>query len=138
MPDAPASNEPTVVFDDSAWPVLSVRFKRPMTNDEFGVYLEGLKAQLDRAAREQKKVAIVMDSTIPIKTPREQQVAQAQWMKDHDELLRNWSIATAFVLTSAMSRFVLSMILLIQPLATGYKVFGEVGEAEAWARSLLA
>lgn len=138
MPDAAATTpDPSVVFDDHAWPVLSVRLKRAMTDDEFDAYLAGLEHHMKRAQAQNTKIVVVIDSTIPIRTPRQQQMAQGKWMKDHRELVRETSVATAFVLTSAMSRFILSTILLVQPMATPYKVFGTVEEAEAWARSLL-
>jgi hypothetical protein len=123
------------VIDLSRHPLVIVRFVGLPTEAEFDAYLEGMTRFI--IERKQKTVTI-LDASQSDRTPASQRKKQAVWLKSHENLLRQYSLGTAFVITSPLVRGVLTAIFWLQPLPTEHIVVGTMHEAEAWGRARLS
>jgi hypothetical protein len=106
----------SIHVDDSGLPLIVVTFDGSVDDPEFERYLSRLDGLWKRKARS----AIVLDGR-----------------KLNDELLRTYSVGTAFVISSQLVRGGLTAILWLQPLPTPYVVVATRLEAERWARAQL-
>jgi hypothetical protein len=123
----------SITIDESKWPIIVVTFSGTPNDEEFAAYLAKLTTCL------QKKVpsAYVIDARHSPNPPTKHRKMQADWMKENKELIKDRSAGTAFVFSSAIFRFVLSAIFLIQTLPHPYIVVGTLEEALDWAQKQL-
>lgn len=126
-----------IVFDDSSWPLVTITFHSEVEDVEYQQYLQAYTRILERARRRREKIVCIMDATASPHTPKHQQKMQSDWLKRSNSLIRTASAGAAFVITSPLQRFILSGIFLLAPVATTYKVFATLGEAQAWSRKQL-
>jgi hypothetical protein len=121
-------------IDVSRHPIVVVTFDGLATDREFEEYLAAMtKLVLDRR---QPNVTI-LDARASGRSPATQRKKQADWLKQHDQLLRRYSLGTAFVITSPLVRGVLTAILWVQPMSTPHTVVATLDEADRWAREKL-
>lgn len=118
-----------VVFDDSSWPVIIVRFPPSCTDAEFDAYLDGLKSRLLRGDR----TCTIMDAREAGLFPPVQRKRQADWLATNRALLLKAQVGTAFVITNPVVRGVLTAITWIQPMPSEHTVVATMAEAERWA-----
>ncbi len=121
-------------MDDSRHPIVVVTFDGPSTDAEFRAYLDDMTRLV--VARREPNVTI-LDARAAGSTPATQRRMQADWLEKHDAELRRYSAGTAFIITSAMVRGILTAILWLQPMAAPHVVVATFEEAEAWAREQL-
>jgi hypothetical protein len=121
-------------IDVSRLPVVVVRFSGLATDAEFDEYLVSMTRLI--VERKQKSVTI-LDARQSGRSPATQRKKQAAWISAHENLLRQYSLGTAFVITSPLVRGVLTAILWLQPLPSDYTVVGTMAEAERWAHERL-
>jgi hypothetical protein len=121
------------VIDASQLPIVVVRFNGYISDPEFDVYLATMTGLLTRNS----KMVAILDARAAIRNPPSQRQKQADWIRANEELLRQHSLGTAFVLTSPLVRGVMNAILWLQPLPTEYTVVGTLEEAERWAEDRL-
>ncbi len=113
--------------------LLIFHFTHVPNDQEFENYLRTLDGLLDR----RRRYAVILDVQTKELMPRSQRRAQAEWMKRRRTDLEKFCAGTAFVFQSAVYRFVLSSIFLLQPIPTPYEICANVDEALAWARQKL-
>lgn len=119
-----------VRIDDSRHPLVVVEFNGTATDQEFDAYLEQMtKLVLER----RKKNVTIFDATRSGDTSPKQRRKQAEWLKSNAEMLRMYSLGTAFVITSPLVRGMLTAILWITPMPAPHTVVATYGEAERWA-----
>jgi hypothetical protein len=123
---------PTI--DLSRYPLVVVRYSGLATDAEFDEYLESMTRLI--LGRKQKTVTI-LDARQSDRTPATQRKKQAAWLKTHENMLRQYSLGTAFVITSPLVRGVLTAIFWLQPLPTDHTVVGSMVDAEEWAKAKL-
>jgi hypothetical protein len=123
----------SIHIDDSGFPIVRVTFTGSVSNEEFDEYLAGMSRMI---GRRQPNVTI-LDARHSARTPAVQRKKQADWIKQHEAELRRYSCGTAFVITSALIRGVLTAILWLQPMPQAHTVVGSLDEAERWARAQL-
>ncbi len=118
--------------DASGHPVIVVRFTgEPSTDDNFALYLKEVQACYDKGER----LAIIFDAT-EASLPRYPHIQmQAQWLKDHWELMSTWCSGTAYVIPNGMVRGVLNMIFTLQKQPVPYTMVANVELAMEWVRS---
>jgi hypothetical protein len=97
---------PVVLFDDSLWPLLVVKFVGTTSDLEFEAYLERMSEYLKRDT----KYVCLFDSTEMKDSPMVHRQRQLEWLKANDALLRQWMIGTGFVLTSPIIRLAMNVI----------------------------
>jgi hypothetical protein len=118
----------------SRHPLIVVTFDGLASEREFDDYLAKMTTEV--LERKQRSVTI-LDARTSGRAPASQRKKQAEWLKKHDALLRQYSLGSAFVITSPLVRGVLTAIFWLQPMATAYTVVGSLGEAETWAAARL-
>ncbi|MCS6900392.1 MAG: hypothetical protein NZX77_11585 [Polyangiaceae bacterium] len=123
-----------IELDDKEFPLLRVRFSSNWTQQDFDGYLARYLAQLQK----RQPFAAVFDATqsrAPSATERRQ---QAEFLREHEALLRRYCTGVAFVIASPTIRGALTAIFWIQPPFFEYVVVSSVAEGTAWARQRLA
>lgn len=122
---------PTI--DTSRHPIVVVTFSGYISEPEFDGYL----ASMSRIIGRSEKTLTILDARRAIRNPASQRKKQADWLKQHQEQLRKYSLGTAFVITSPFVRGALTAILWLQPLPNDHILVGTLAEAEAWAEKQL-
>ncbi len=123
-----------IELDDTAFPLLLVRFGPAWTQQEFDDYLDWYLARL----RRRQRLAIVFDATQARAPSAVERRQQADFLRAHEALLRLHCAGAAFVISSAVIRGALTAIFWIQPPVYEYTVVSAVAEGTAWARQRLA
>ncbi len=122
-------------IDLSRHPLVIVTFDGLATDREFEEYLSAMTRQiLDR----NELSVTILDASRSGRAPATQRKKQAEWLQQHQARLRQYSLGTAFVITSPLVRGVLTAILWMQSLPTPHTVVGTFAEAERWALERLA
>lgn len=119
--------------DESRFPLVVVSFRGVVSDEKFDAYL----ASMTRRLRRQERYATLIDATQAGQIPALQRKKQAEWQRDHTELLRAYTVGTAFVLGSPIIRGFLTAILWLQPLPSPHHVATTLDEAERWATEQL-
>lgn len=117
-------------LDLSRLPLVRVTFDGLASDAEFDKYLSGIT---DLLMVGRQKTVTVLDARASARAPATQRKRQAAWIKEHESLLRRYSLGTAFVITSPLVRGVLTAILWLQQLPTPHTVVATIAEAERWA-----
>jgi hypothetical protein len=121
-------------FDLSCLPIVTVTFDGLATDAEFDAYLDTMsRTVLDR----REMTVTILDARASGRAPASQRKKQADWLKQHEHRLRQYSLGTAFVIDSPLVRGVLTAILWVQPMATAYTIVGTLEAAERWAAEQL-
>jgi hypothetical protein len=120
-------------------PLVVVRFVGLPNDDEFRVYLDEMARNLHDSIAKKTSTAVVIDTTVQVNpVSAAQRRLQADWIKNHQQALRLGCAGTAFVISSALHRGVMTAVLWLQQLPYPYSVFGALGEAEAWCLGRLS
>jgi hypothetical protein len=123
----------SVIFDESLWPLLLIRFEREPSATEFAGYL----ARLSTYPRRQERYVCILDASRIRAGTIEQGQQQAAWVKEHAALLRQWQLGSAHVISSPAIRLVTSFILYLQPLPAPHIIVPHLSEAVEWALARL-
>lgn len=123
-----------IELDDASFPLLLVRFGPDWTAQDFSGYLHWYLLRLQRRQR----LAIVFDAVKARPPTALERRQQADFLREHEGLLRLYCTGAAFVISSTMIRGALTAIFWIQPPVYEYTVLPTVVEATAWARQRLA
>jgi hypothetical protein len=115
--------------DENRWPVVIADFSGEQTDDQLASYLRHIKRYLDA----RKRFALIVDLRQATRTPLSQQAQIAEWLKSNVNSFRKLNVATAFVFSSPVFRFVLSRVFLIQPMPSPHLVTADFEEAVTWA-----
>jgi hypothetical protein len=115
-------------------PVFVSTFLRPLTDDDFRAYLAGISRVYDRHGR----LVFVVDASHMPRLAPEHRTMLAAWFAEYEQRIRRQCVGTALVFPSAISRFILSTVLLIRPFPGPYEVCMSRAEAlvkvRAWLR----
>ena len=123
-----------IEIDDRLWPLVIFRFRFRPTMEELEAYLARQDAML---ARRERMISLVLAEEAKLwETPVMRR--QADWIKQNEELLRQYSLGAAMVLQSPIVRGMLKAILWIQPMPQPYAVCSTVEEALRWLRERVA
>lgn len=122
-----------ITLDTSSSPILRVSFEGEVSEAEMRAHL----AELTRAIRERPLNAIVYDARRSGTPSAVQRRLQAEWMKEHEALIRSRNAGVAFVIESALIRGALTAILWMQPMATEHTVVATMDEALRWSTERL-
>ncbi len=123
-----------VVFDRAEFPLVTVRYRGAQTLPEFEDYLKAL-AELYQEGR---PFALVCDSRGAEPSPALHRRMQADFIAQHERLIRSLNVGTAFVIESMVLRGGLTAILWMQPLPCPHFVCGDIESARRWARARLS
>lgn len=124
---------PFAEFDLTDWPLALVIYRGMADDASFEAYLDRLLQTYQRGER----FALVLDSTQSGVLPSSLRRRQAEWIKEHAELVSRRCAGIAFVIDSPLHRGVLSAILWFYPIPTVSTVVSTRTAAMAWARARL-
>ena len=119
-------------IDDSALPLLRIKFHGSVDDDEFQRYLDAVKTQM-MSGRRYALVLDALDAAVP--TPPQRRL-QAEFIAEHRAQMATACVAVAFVIGNSLVRGALTAILWFQPMPVQHAVFGNVAAAEDWCRAL--
>ena len=123
-----------IEIDDRLWPLVIFRFRFRPSMDELERYLA---RQEEMLARKQPMISLVQAEQAKLwESPVLRR--QAEWIKDHEALLRQYSLGVAMVMQSPIVRGMLKAILWIQPMPQPYTVCSSVEEGLRWLRERVA
>jgi hypothetical protein len=117
-------------IDTEGWPIAVIKFEGVPSDRECDNHLRRLSNLLER----REPWVTIIDASRAGITPNAHRRKQAEWVSANDASLRSYSLGVAFVFTSPVFRFVLSTIVLIQPLPMPYTICATLGDALRWAR----
>lgn len=123
-----------IVVETGQLPLLVIRFVGRYDEDEFDRYLSTYRRLLVREDR----LSTVVDARTARAPSGSQARKQAQFMREHADLLRAKVAGTAFVIETSMIRGALKAILRLQAMPHDYVVMEAYDPAVAWARAKLA
>jgi hypothetical protein len=122
-----------IELDDTAFPLLLVRFGPDWTQQEFDGYLGWYLARL----RRRQRLAIVFDATQARAPSAVERRQQADFLREHEALLKLHCVGAAFAISSTVIRGALTAIFWIQPPVYEHTVVSTVAEGTSWARKRL-
>ncbi|MDN3205253.1 DUF7793 family protein [Algoriphagus sediminis] len=126
--------KPYAEIDESKFPIIYVRFTGQKSTDEnFQAYLDGNK----NCYRHQKKLAILFDASKASLPSFKHQKMQADWLKENEDLMREYCLGTAYVISNPAVRMILKGIFALQKQPVPYEIFGRKEDAELWLKSRL-
>ena len=109
----------------------------PVTDAEHAEHLRVLRERMRRDRVNRTRVVTVVDLTHAAPLSAKQRGAQAQWMKENEELIRAVSLGAAYVVPSPLIRGVLTAVFWVRPPLEPYGLFATRDEAFEWARERL-
>ena len=122
-------------IDSSEFPIIKVCFTGEAANAEnFPLYLNEVKQTY--AAKQ--SLAIIFDATKAVMPAIKYQKMQAQWLKENEQLMKDYCKGTAYVIPNRIIRNVLSAIFAFQKQPVPYKVCSKLSEANNWINEELA
>ena len=120
--------------DDRHWPLVIYRFNGVVTMSELEAYL---KRQDEMLSRRELTMALVLTDKVKMwDTPVLKR--QAEWVKEHRDILRRYSLGVALVIQSPLVRGMLRAILWMQPMPQPHAVCSTSAEALEWLRGRAA
>src|SRR5512139_254160 len=114
-------------------PILRIDWEGSPSEEEFRVHL----AELTALIRSMPVNAILYDARTASGPTAIQRQKMAEWMREHEALIRSRSAGTAFVIDSAFVRGALTAILWLQPMASDHTVVATPEEAYRWCEEQL-
>lgn len=113
-------------IDSSEFPIVEVVFTGEAVNAEnFTMYLDELKQSYER----EQPIVIVFDATKAVFPGMSYQKMQAQWLKENEQLMKNYCRGTAYVIPNLIIRNVLNAIFTFQKQPVPYRVCSNYMEA---------
>ncbi|MFY0570751.1 hypothetical protein ACN28E_43935 [Archangium lansingense] len=122
-----------VTFDDSLWPLLTIRYPATQSDAEY----EECLTRLSNYVHRQEPYFCIVDTSqvsMPNSTQRRRQMV---WDQSHAVLVRTWGRGTAFIVTSPFVRVAMSLYFHIRPLAAPYVIVSDMGSALTWMATLM-
>ncbi len=126
--------EQYVRVDREEFPLVIVTFTgaKP-TPANFQEYLNELYANYSP----KQPFVLVFDATLARVPGISYQKQQAEWMREHQNLIKSYCLGIAYVIPSTIIRNVLNLIFKIQPDVVDNKVFPNLEESLIWANAQL-
>lgn len=118
-----------ISLDDTLWPLLIARFTGTHPPDEFEEYLEKTASYFCK----REPMVMLLDAREAAAVPPAQRQRQADWLRQHDVLLRHFNVGSVFVITSPVVRLSLNVILALRPLPTPHAVVTTMEAGISWA-----
>ncbi len=118
-------------IDKSAFPIIQVTFTgNDAKDDNFPAYLEEVRQSYDH----KNNLAIIFDATNAVFPGIAYQQMQAQWLKDNEQMMKDFCKGTAYIIPNIIIRNVLKAIFAFQKQPVPYLVCSDQREAQAWIK----
>jgi hypothetical protein len=121
--------EKYAVVDRTNFPIVRVQFTGEAANeDSFKSYLMELKEIYDY----ENKLAIIFDANKATLPGLKFQKMQAKWLKDNKQMMEDYCVGTAYIISNRLIRNVLKAIFALQSQPVPFLVCSRSTEAEDW------
>jgi hypothetical protein len=117
--------------DDPA--IFTYTFEGPLDAEGFDQLLRDFERPLECGI----PFAIIVVASPAVTMPLAQRQRLASWIQQHRALVERYVTGSAFVSPSPRLRFILSTIIVIEPMPIPYRVTATLAEARAWTRASL-
>jgi len=125
---------PSIAIDQSQGPLVVIRFHSAPTDQQFQQYLADYWELLRRHSR--LGAVFVTAPDLPMMPARRVRM-QAEFIREHRELMTERAVCIAFALPSPLMRSVLRAILMLQPMPCPHTVVGTESEGVSWVKARL-
>ncbi len=130
------SPEPVVVKDLGN--VLLVTFFGHATDEQYKAHLDAMDAVVERNSRQMgKRWGVIIDATRWLRSNASQRKMHADWMKKHEQLMRQRTAGIAFAIDNTFVRGGLTAVLWLAPLPCPHTIVKDLAEALAWVEQQL-
>jgi hypothetical protein len=120
--------------DSSNHPIVKVIFTGEQANDDnFPLYMNEVKAVYEQ----QQKVVIIFDASNAVMPALKYQKMQGDWLKENEQLMKDYCLGTAYIIPNLIIRNVLKAIFTIQKQPVEYLVCKNDDDANSWVNSQL-
>ncbi len=121
-------------IDRSEFPIVKVVFTGETAQaDNFPIYLEEVRQSYDSKS----PLAIIFDASNAVFPGIAYQKMQAKWLKENQQLMKDFCKGTAYIIPNIIIRNVLQTIFAFQTQPAPYLVCSTYQEAEVWAKKQL-
>jgi hypothetical protein len=121
-------NPVPITLDDSHWPLVLSRFVGTPSLAEFEKYLAKRTGLLQRGPH-----LFLVDGMRSGIKPANQRQRLVEWMGQHEELLRERMLGTAYATNSDLMRLTLSIVFHLRPPVFPYVIVSQMEQAMGWA-----
>ncbi|MEN1786185.1 MAG: STAS/SEC14 domain-containing protein [Bacteroidota bacterium] len=106
-------------FDHSQFPLVTITFTGAQSTDEnFRTYLKNIRNIYDRKA----PFVLIFDATNASLPSFKHQLMQANWLKEHNDLISKYCLGTVYIISNAFVRGILRSIFALQQQPCPYTV----------------
>lgn len=118
-----------ILFEDTLWPLLHLKFVGEHTPEQYEHYL----ARLETCVRRPEPCVALIDAHAAQSVPLAHCRRQAEWCREHEALLREKVLGVAFVVSSTLARLSLNLVVQLSPMPMPYTFVSHVRAAGEWA-----
>jgi hypothetical protein len=116
------------IYTDSH-PIIKVVFTGEQANDDnFPFYMQEVKDVYEQ----KQNVAIIFDATNAVLPAIKYQKMQAEWLKENEQLMKDYCLGTVYIIPNLIIRNVLKTIFTFQSQPVPYLVCKSKNVAEVW------
>jgi hypothetical protein len=120
--------------DSSKNPIIEVVFTGEQANDDnFPFYMQEVKA----VYKQRQKVAIIFDASNAVLPALKYQKMQGDWLKENEQLMKDYCLGTAYIIPNIIIRNVLKAIFTFQKQPVDYMVCKNSDDANSWVNDKL-
>jgi hypothetical protein len=115
-------------------PIIEVVFTGEQANDDnFPFYMQEVKAVYEQ----QQKVVIIFDASNAVMPALKYQKMQGDWIKENEQLMKDYCLGTAYIIPNLIIRNVLKAIFTFQKQPVDYFVCKNNDDANNWVNTQL-
>jgi hypothetical protein len=125
-----------LIFDDTAWPLLYVRFpSKPLSDEGFEYFIERYTAVVERRI----SFATILDSRgLTTAITAHQRKRLTEWFDVTGDLAGEHHYWIATLIGNALIRGALKAVTWVKPIPVPIRPFGSIADAAPWIREIFA
>jgi hypothetical protein len=125
-----------LIFDDTAWPLLYVRFpSKPLSDEGFEYFIERYTAVVERRI----PFATILDSRgLTTAITAHQRKRLTEWFDVTGDLAGEHHFGIATLISNALIRGALKAVTWVKPIPVPIRPFGSIADAAPWIREIFA
>ncbi len=133
---SPSVHQFGLIFDETAWPLLYVRFpSKPLSEEGFEYFIERYTAAVERRI----PFATILDSRgLSTAITANQRKRLTEWFEVTGELAGEHHFGIAVLISSAVIRGALKAVTWLAPIPVPIEPFGSIADSAPWVRAIFA
>ena len=132
----PGMREFGLIFDDTAWPLLYVRFpSKPLSDEGFEYFISRYTDMVERRS----PFATILDSRgLSTAITAAQRKRLTEWFEVTGPLAGEYHFGIAVLMSNAIIRGALKAVTWVAPIPVPINAFGSVADSAPWIRAIFA